>query len=65
LEGFGHLFPSGWSLTVWKVGNGKKVRIGEDPWLGAGDAFHLSESLVWSLHETGIYSLVDAKAQYP
>jgi hypothetical protein len=31
-------FPLVGKWTVWKIGNGRNVRLGEDPWLGAGDA---------------------------
>ena len=33
----------------WKVGNGRRVRVGEDPWLGCNGKFRLSEPLVASL----------------
>jgi hypothetical protein len=65
LEGLVTSFPLIGPWTIWKVGNGKKVRIGEDPWLGAGEAFYHLDSLVWSLHGVDILSLVDSKAQYP
>jgi hypothetical protein len=45
-------------------GNGKKVRISEDPCLGGGEAFYHLDNIVQSLHGAGILSLVDAKAQY-
>lgn len=42
---------------AWQVGNEDKVRIGENPWIGVRSNFRLSEALVESLHEQGIYSL--------
>ena len=39
---------------VWKVGNGRRVRVGEDPWLGCNEGFRLSELLVVSLRQRGV-----------
>jgi hypothetical protein len=35
-------FPLVGNWTVWQIGNGRNVRLGEDPWLGVGDNFRLS-----------------------
>jgi hypothetical protein len=29
-------FPLVGSWMMWKIGNGWKVRVGEDPWMGGG-----------------------------
>ena len=39
---------------VWKVGDGKRVSVGEDPWLGCNGGYRLSEPLVASLRQCGI-----------
>jgi hypothetical protein len=39
----------------WKIGNGRKIRIGEDPWIGGGEAFKLSNILVEELHSKGFF----------
>jgi hypothetical protein len=35
-------FPLVGEWVVWKIGDGKNVRVGEDPWMGAGNNFRLS-----------------------
>jgi hypothetical protein len=61
LESFGGTFPLIDEWMVWQVGNGKSVRIGEDPWVCSGDGFKLSDDLVGDLHDQVIYSLWDAR----
>ena len=39
------------------VGNGRKIKVGEDPWSGAGERYKLSEGLVLKLRSLGIYNL--------
>jgi hypothetical protein len=36
---------------VWKVGNGKSVSVGEDPWEGALNECKLSNNLIYDLHK--------------
>jgi len=38
----------------------KEVQIGEDPWIGAGESYKLSEKLIDWLHTRGIFCLRDA-----
>ena len=40
----------------WKIGNGRKISIGEDPWIGGGEAFKLSNRLVEELHSKIVFS---------
>ena len=35
-------FPLVRKWTVWRIRNGEKVKIGEDPWEGAGEEYKLS-----------------------
>jgi hypothetical protein len=42
---------------VWILGNGKILRIDEDPWEGLTSAYNMLEDLVLSLHNYGIFSL--------
>jgi hypothetical protein len=36
---------------VWKVGDGRKIRIGEDPWEGSDGSYKLSKELVEKLNK--------------
>jgi hypothetical protein len=44
---------------VWNIGNGKSVKIGEDPQEGETNAYKLNPYLVISLHNQGIFSYWD------
>eukprot|EP00253_Pinus_taeda_P017405 PITA_17405 len=58
---------SGWRLIsmeniwtkglAWKVGDGKHVRIGRDPWVGCNEAFAISPGLLRHLDSKGIFTL--------
>jgi len=37
----------------WHVGNGEKLRIGIDPWVGCNEGFILSREIMDSLHTQG------------
>lgn len=39
---------------LWRIGNGNAVRIGQDPWLGSGNAHILPDELVLHLNSQGI-----------
>jgi hypothetical protein len=39
-------YPMIGNWLCWKIGNGKNVRVGEDPWIGLGEGYKLSEALV-------------------
>jgi len=53
-------FPLLRKWIAWKVGTGKKVRIGDDPWLGCQGNFRLSDSLLSNLHSLEIFCLDEA-----
>jgi hypothetical protein len=55
-------FPLVGSWTVWKIGNGRKVKIGQDQWMGIDEDYQFSEALIQSLHEACIFSLKDEKS---
>lgn len=42
---------------AWKVGDGRQIRIGRDPWVGCNEAFALSPGLLRHLDSKGITSL--------
>ena len=44
----------------WKIKDGKCVKVGEDPWMGAGENFKLSPILIQILRSTRIFTIVDA-----
>jgi hypothetical protein len=45
--------------TVWKIGNGRNLGLGEEPWLGAGDNFRIFEPLVQLLKTLNLFLLHD------
>eukprot|EP00253_Pinus_taeda_P002680 PITA_02680 len=42
---------------AWKVGDGKHVRIGRDPWVGCNEAFAISPGLLRHMDSKGIFTL--------
>lgn len=48
--------------TIWCIGNGMKIKIGEDPWVSVDENFRLSEDLIRTLHAEGIFSLYDVRS---
>ena len=42
---------------AWSVGNGRKIRIGEDPWDGCLQQHLLMEDTIQALREAGYYHL--------
>jgi len=47
-------FPLIQDSLMWKVGNGERVCIGVDPWVGSGEGYILLENLINILYENGI-----------
>ena len=33
----------------WQIGNGRKVRIGQDPWIGGGGIHKIDKSSWWRI----------------
>jgi hypothetical protein len=58
-------FPLVGEWVVWKIGDEKKVRVGEDPWLGAGNSFRLSMPLILSLRNKNIIYLHNTCISFP
>jgi hypothetical protein len=58
-------FPLVGEWVVWKIGDRKNIRVGEDPWLGARNNFRLSPPLIQSLQTNNIHSLHDVCIGFP
>ena len=58
-------FPLVSNWTVWHVGNREKVRLGEDPWLGAGNNCKLSPPLLLFLKNKNLRFLSDLNNGFP
>ena len=42
---------------AWQIGNGRKLRVGEDPWVGSNQEHILPEGAIRELRIRGIYYL--------
>ena len=42
---------------VWKVGDGRKVRIGADPWIGSAQNHILPQPLIQIIHQKGYFHI--------
>ena len=42
---------------LWHVGNGEKIRLGQDPWVGCNEGYALSREIINHLKSRGVYSL--------
>ena len=49
--------------TAWEIGNGKSVRIGEDPWAAAGEDYKLPITIINKLREHRCFKLANAKVE--
>jgi len=49
--------------VVWKVGDGKRIIVGRDPFLGCILKFKFSNELLEQLHSLQIYSLAHMSYQ--
>ena len=56
-------FPLVGSWTAWRIGNRRRVRIGEDPWVGEGEEYRLSETIILQLRAHRITVLDGAETQ--
>jgi hypothetical protein len=52
-------FPLLGNWTTWKIGNGKKVKIKDDPWIGCVGYFKLTEAMKRSLMDQGVLNISD------
>ena len=57
-------FPLVGNWVAWQLGNGRSMRIGQDPWVGSGKNFKISEHLITRLKEKGISYLASANSQH-
>lgn len=53
------------SWIAWKIGNGRSVSLGEDPWLGASNNYKLSDPLIKFLWNQNILHLHDVQVGDP
>jgi hypothetical protein len=58
-------FPLVGNWMVWCIGNGEKVRLGEDLWLGVGNNYKLSPPLLLFLKDKNLCFLSDLNTGYP
>lgn len=58
-------FPLVGRWTVWRIGNGREVRLGEDLWIGVGEGYQHSDVLFSVLHDQGMFFLSDAQSNNP
>eukprot|EP00253_Pinus_taeda_P035163 PITA_35163 len=42
---------------AWKIGNGRNLKLGKDPWVGCNEYYALSPGLIGQLESKGIFSL--------
>ena len=56
-------FPIIGNWLVWKIANGVKVGVGEDPWLRGNECFRISQYLAIKLNEQGTKSLISSSTQ--
>jgi hypothetical protein len=55
-------FPLIGHWLFWKIGDGAKLRVSIDPWIGSGEEDKLSDGLINILHRDGIFFLKQAAA---
>ena len=58
-------FPLIGTWIAWEIGNGRSIRLGLDPWAGAGENYRLPQLVLNKLGEQRCYKLVDAQVQLP
>ena len=56
-------FPLIGNWIAWEIGNEKSVKIGEDPWAGAGEDYKFPTTVVNKLRERRCFKLADAKVE--
>ena len=58
-------FPLIGNWTAWEIGKGISVKLGLDPWEGAGEDFRLPPSISNKLSEQRCFKMADAQLQLP
>ena len=58
-------FPLIGNWTSWEIGNGRRVRLGLDPWVGVGEDFRLPQLVLNKLSEQRCFKLADVQIQLP
>ena len=57
-------FPLTGDTISWKIGNGKNVQVGVNPWVGADNAFRMADPIIRLLN-LNVHSISDAVASFP
>ena len=58
-------FPLIGTWIAWEIGNGKSIRIGLEPWAGAGEDYRLPQLVLNKLGEQRCHKLTNAQVQIP
>lgn len=53
-------FPLLSNWLAWRIGNGDKVRIGADPWIGCAALYRLPVAMIETLHNKGVFTIAGA-----
>ena len=56
-------FPLIGTWIAWEIGNGRSIRLGLDPWAGAGEDYRIPQLVLNKLGEQRSYKLVHAQVQ--
>ena len=58
-------FPLIGNWTAWKIGNGKSIRLGEDPWAVARENYKFPFSVINKLRDQRCFKLSYAQSAHP
>ena len=58
-------FPLIGNWIAWKIGNGRSVRLGEDPWVGAREDHKFPISVITHLKDQICFKLADMQVHQP
>ena len=58
-------FPLVENWVAWKIGDGRRMHIGQDPWEGSGEDYRLLDQLISQLTTKRIRTLAEEKSHHP